>query len=244
MHLLYVDESGASTNSKYYVLAGVAAFERRPFFLTQEMDRLQHDFFPTATDPIEFHASEIRNANGEPWNSMNQANRLKIMGQVYGILNSHDVVLFAVAMHKDSFPKSDPIQKTCEELAGHFDAYLANVEQTTDFGKQRGLMIFDESKHEKTVQALLKEYRTTGASFGKIKHLAEVPLFTDSKITRLLQLADFVAYAVYRRYESSDSSFLDPILKKFSQSGGKLHGLIHLVSAYQDCYCPACMSRR
>ena len=49
------------------------------------------------------------------------------------------------------------------------------------------------SKHENTVQALLAQYRTTGASFGKIKRLAEVPLFTDSKITRMLQLADFVA---------------------------------------------------
>jgi hypothetical protein len=244
VHLLYTDESGASTNANHYVLAGISAFERKPYYLSQELDSIQKEFFPDASEPIEFHASEIRNGNGEPWNSTSREIRMKVMKAVYNVVRANDVTLFAIAMHSASFPGANPVQKTCEELAGHFDAYLANLETTTAFGKQRGLMIFDESKHEKTVQSLLTEYRTTGASFGRIKHLAEVPLFTDSKITRMLQLADFVAYAVFRRYESSDLVFLDQIIHKFHQSNGKLHGLMHLVSPNPECFCSACMSRR
>ena len=145
-------------------------------------------------------------------------------------------------MHKPSFQRMSPIQRTCEEIAGHFDAYLQTLEIGNE--KQRGLMIFDQSRHEKTVQALLTQYRTTGASLGVVRHMAEVPLFTDSKITRMLQLADFVAYAIYRRYESSDAQFLDMILPRFSESGGVLHGLKHLNANHQDCFCPACLSRR
>lgn len=105
-------------------------------------------------------------------------------------------------------------------------------------------MIFDESNHKKTLHALLEQYRKTGASFGKIGHLAEIPLFTDSRLTRMMQLADFVAYAVFRRYEHGDSSYLDIILPKFQQSGGKLHGLMHLNANRDGCYCPACITRR
>jgi len=69
-------------------------------------------------------------------------------------------------------------------------------------------------------------------------------MFTDSKLTRMLQWADFVAYAVFRRYEHSDSALLDRIIGKFAQSGGVLHGLVHLLANYQECYCPACVTRR
>jgi hypothetical protein len=33
-------------------------------------------------------------------------------------------------------------------------------------------------------------------------------------------------------------------MKRFHQSEGKMHGLFHLTSKYDECYCPACLSRR
>ena len=90
----------------------------------------------------------------------------------------------------------------------------------------------------------MTQFRTTGASFGRVKRLAEIPLFTDSKITRLLQLADFVAYAVYRRYESGDTQFFEMILPTFHEGSGILHGVVHLHSDHRNCFCPACLSRR
>jgi Protein of unknown function (DUF3800) len=246
MYLLYLDESGgaAEQDQQYYVLGGISAFERKPYFIGKDMDDLQAELFPKATDLIEFHSSAIRNGNGEPWESMSRGDRMSILNRVYDLLakTQDNVSLFAVAMHKPSFPADDPIQRTCEEMAGHFDAYLARLE--TGAEKQRGLMIFDQCNHQATLHALLAEYRTTGASWGRVRHLAEIPMFTDSRLTRMLQLADFVAYAVFRRYQSGDSKFLDKILKRFDQSGGRLHGLVHLVARHEECFCPACVTRR
>jgi len=246
---MYVDESGgddSSASNEYFVLGGLVAFERAPFHICSEVDGIQEEFFPSATGPIEFRASAIWSGNGEPWNSMPKPERGRLMNRMYQfIANRDDLTLFAIPMHKASFPSDHPMQKACEEMAGHFDRYLENFEiDKPQHGRQRGLMIFDQSKHEKTVQALLAQYRTTGASFGRIKRLTEVPLFTDSKITRMLQLADFVAYAVFKNYERADGQFLNTILKRFYQSAGKLHGLFHLVAKYQECYCPACLTRR
>jgi hypothetical protein len=208
------------------------------------LDDLQSEIFPGVTESIEFHASTILNGNAEPWKSMPKGERIQILKRICGNLAStkENISLFAVAMNKLSFPASDPIQRTCEEIAGHFDAYLTSLEASGE--KQRGLLIFDQTGQAKTLNALLRQYRTTGASFGRIKHLAEIPLFTDSKLTRMLQLADCVAYAVFRYYEREDMQFLNLILKKFNEVGGKLHGIIHLVADYQSCFCPACMTRR
>ncbi len=213
MYLLYLDESGGATevDQDIYVLGGVSVHERKPYFMCKDLDDLQEKWFPKATEPIEFHASHIRNGKGEPWESMGKPDRLKLMNEMCQLLvNTSDAVsLFAVAMHKPSFPKQDPITRTCEEVAGHFDALLTSLETRPNADKERGLMIFDQSAHQKTLHSLVAEFRSSGASWGgRVKHLAEIPMFTDSKLTRMLQWADFVAYAVFRRYQHADSSFL------------------------------------
>ncbi len=65
----------------------------------------------------------------------------------------------------------------------------------------------------------------------------------DSRASRLVQLADHVAYAVFRYYERNDDSYLKRILDKFDKEGEKLHGLVHMQTASPDCKCPACASR-
>jgi hypothetical protein len=250
MWLLYVDESGGvqEVDQAHYVLAGVAVHEKRPYFMQKEFDELQQQLFPGSADPIEFHASAIRNGKGAPWDSMDRKDREKVLVRAYEKIaaTADNVYVFAVIMEKASFAGSDPIQKTCEELAGHFDAFLEFLETRTGIGsdKERGLMVFDESNHQKTLHALLAQFRTTGASFGRIRHLAEIPMFTDSRLTRMLQIADLVAYAAFRRYEHSDAKYFDMILHKFHQTGGKLHSLVHLNRNHDNCFCPGCMSRR
>ena len=132
MYLLYVDESGGATETDqdYYVLGGVSVHERKPFFMSNDLDELQQKWFPATTEPIEFHASHIRNGKGEPWESMTKNDRLKLMNEMCDLLNktADTVSLFAVAMHKPSLPKQDPISRTLEEITGHFDATLARLE--------------------------------------------------------------------------------------------------------------------
>lgn len=250
MHLLYLDESGGAkeTDQDYYVLGGIAAYERKPYFISKAVDDLQKRLLPEIATSVEFHSSAIRNKNGAPWDGMTRSERMAVLNKVYEFISQMEekVSLFAVAFHKPSFQSEDPIERTCEEMAGHFDAFLARLEteQQKLGSKQTGLMIFDKCNHEAALHALLAQYRSTGASWGKVKHLAEIPMFTDSHLTRMLQIADFVAYAVFRRYQHGDSQFLDKIIARFDQSEGILHGLVHLVAKHQECFCPACVTRR
>jgi hypothetical protein len=112
-------------------------------------------------------------------------------------------------------------------------------------GRPRGLIVMDESHHERPLQALARGYRVNGGRWGQFRHLAEVPFFVDSKATRIIQLADLVAWSTFRKYEYADGRFFDQLISRFDNDGGVIHGLYHArgTTIAQACHCPACMSR-
>jgi hypothetical protein len=125
MHLLYIDESGGDdpgAKDNHFVLAGISAFERKPYYLSADVDAIQQKFFPGVTDPVEFRASAIWNGNGAPWDSMPRQQRKDLMRDIYGLLaaqrNVPGVSLFGIALYKADNRATTPIQRTCEEMAG------------------------------------------------------------------------------------------------------------------------------
>lgn len=97
MQLLYIDESGsdesagASAASQYFVLGGVAAFEKVPYYVCSEIEDIQKEFFNTAASgTVEFRAAAIWNANGEPWTSIPRPDRRKLLNRLYESTASHE----------------------------------------------------------------------------------------------------------------------------------------------------------
>jgi hypothetical protein len=129
-----------------------------------------------------------------------------------------------------------------EDLCSRFDLFLNRLKLSGD--RQRGLIILDESSYETSLQKLARDFRVLGTRFGVIRNLADTPVFIDSKASRLVQLADHIAYSVFRRYEASDTSYFDIIAHRFDSVDGRLHGLCHRQTNNLSCMCPACMSRR
>ena len=129
-----------------------------------------------------------------------------------------------------------------EDLCSRFDRYLERLRASGD--SQRGLLTLDNSTYETTLQKMSVEFRTLGTQWRVIRHLADTPLFVDSRASRVIQLADHVAYAVFRRYQSGDTQYLDRIASKFDAEDGIVHGLAHKEVGNPRCMCIACLSRR
>ncbi len=242
MYLLYVDESGdvANQGETYFVLAGISVFERTAYWVSETLDRIQERYFPGQF--VEFHARTIHNHNEPPWSGLPSEVRKQILGELYRAIGTNaDISLFGIALEKNARGGPEPIARVFEEICNRFDLFLKRLHHQGD--TQRGLMVFDESKYESRLQTLLKYYRGTGTRFGRIRSLADVPFFADSKATRLLQVADLVAYAIFRRYERGDTQYLDQIVGRFDSENEILHGLVHL-TANNSCVCPACATRR
>jgi hypothetical protein len=246
LYFLYLDDSGSvhNKNETYLVLGGISVFERQVHFISQQLDAIASRWYPSDPSVVEFHASAIFAGTKPPWNGLDKKARRDVIKEVLGVLASaHESTrAFACAVHKASYPGDDPMEVAFEDLCSRFDLQLARIYHSGD--PQRGIIILDESSYETSFQSLAHRFRSTGTRWRPLKNIPEVPLFVDSQASRLVQLSDHVAYAVFRRYESSDTSFLDIILSRFDFEEGKLHGLAHKQALIPNCMCPACMSRR
>ncbi|MGN7292118.1 DUF3800 domain-containing protein [Rhizobium sp. SAFR-030] len=248
MHILYVDDSGHVENpdERYFVLGGVSIFERSIYHLIKAVDDCVAAFGLGPGDDIELHGSPMYSGRGALWRSIRErAQRERMINDaLYCLQHNSGVRLFAVAVDKAAVAPEDPVSLAFEELCNRFNLFLQrNYHRTNE--AHRGLIIMDETKHEQPLQALSRHFRVNGGRWGSYRNLAEVPLFVDSRASRLVQLADLVAYATWRRYEFLDGRFFEPLIPKFDADGGVIHGLVHRRDVKEgDCYCPSCQSRR
>ena len=226
MHLFYADESGSvgDANQSFFVLAGFSVFERQGYWISQELDKIAAPF--NLADPlsVELHGSPMMSGKGL-WRRFPKEARINALEQSLRIIaESHPSNrIFAVAVKKATISPQDPITYAFEQLASRFDYYLQRLHRNGD--TQRGIIVFDKSTYETTIQALATDFRTVGHTWGVIRNLAEVPLFLESKASRLIQVADIIAYAIFRHFEHNDSRFFSIIQDRFDAEGGIVHGL-------------------
>lgn len=229
MHLLYVDESGSVSDpaQTYFVLAGVAVFERKTHWVEQPLNEIASSFAPDEPYSIELHGSPMR-AGRDGWKAFAYADRMVVIQRALsaGIVEHHPkgVRLFASVVRKAAVAGEDPVIHAFEQLTSRFDLFLKRLHHKHG-DSQRGLMLFDKSSTERRIQTLAREFKYHGYTWGKTSNYAEVPVFLDSKASRLIQLADLVAFAIFRHFEYHDSSLFDVIRQCFDSEGGVEHGL-------------------
>jgi hypothetical protein len=248
MYLLYLDDSGSAgnVNEEYLVLGGICVFEPQVNYITTELDAIAQRIQPSNPDGVEFHASAIWAGRVPPFDAMSREERRAIIKEVLRVFASSYrwAKAFACAVHKPSYPNHDPMEIAFEDLCSRFDMMLGRLRDEAT--SHKGLIILDESTYETTLQRLARDFRTLGTRWNNvIRNIVDVPLFVDSQASRCVQVADHVAYAVFRRFESGDTNYLDPILSRFDYDGRIFHGLSHKhAQRMPGCMCPACLSRR
>lgn len=229
MHLLYVDESGSVSDpaQQYFVLVGVSVFERKTHWIEQNLNEIAKQFSPQDPHAIELHGSPMRSGR-EGWKAFQLVDRLNAIKEALkvGITDQYPkgVCLFGVVIRKQALIGEDPVEYAFEQLSSRFDLFLKRQHKKYN-DPQRGIMLFDNSTTEQRIQTLAREFKYSGHTWGKTSNYAEVPVFLDSKASRLIQLADLAAYALFRFYEHQDSSFYDLIKNCFDSEGGVTHGL-------------------
>ncbi len=133
-----------------------------------------------------------------------------------------------------------------EDVSSRFDMYLSRQYASTK-ENQRGLIVLDKTSYETNLQNLAYTFRRSGNRWGSyLKNICEIPLFVDSKASRIIQLADHIAYAIFRRYNAGDLNYFNCIEGRFDQeqATGIIHGLAHKQTQIPYCTCPACITRR
>lgn len=226
MHLLYVDESGSPSDPEqnFFVLSGVSLFERQTHWVETSLNEIVARFSPEDPYALELHGSPMRSGKSE-WKHFQKEDRIQAIKDCLSIIakSQGKIRLFAAVIERGSTGGDDPIEYCFEQVASRFDKFLRRLH--VQGNSQRGIAIFDKSSTEKSIQNLARTFKHDGHSFGKITNFSEVPLFLDSKASRLIQLADLVAFSIYRHHQAGDSQFYDIIKNCFDSYAGTIHGL-------------------
>ena len=178
MHILYVDDSGSAENpdEAYFVLGGIAIFERGIYHQITAADDCVARFGLGDQADIELHGTQMYSGRDGVWRAVRDRAKRETMIKeaLSSFLGAASVRLFAVAVDKAAVAPGDPIEIAFEELCNRFNLFLQrNYNRTGE--NHRGLIVMDETKHERPLQSLARHFRVNGGRWGKFRNLAEVP---------------------------------------------------------------------
>lgn len=246
MYLLYLDDAGSPANAAedYFVLGGICVFEAQVDWFGREIDKLAAPYNAGSPEDVEFHASTLFSRREAPWKGLSIDEARGALKSVLNVVSqSYDTTrLFACAIEKRSYPGRDIVEMAFEDLCRRFDLFLSRRKAAGD--QQRGMIILDKTTRETSLQKLSREFRKVGTQWGVLRNIADTPFFVDSRASRLVQVADHVAYSVFRRYNAGDAQYFDLIAHRFDTEDNVVHGLVHKHSERHACQCPGCLSRR
>ena len=225
MYLLYIDESGGAEHENF-VLAGLAAFEGELRKHAEFVDGLMEKYFPGSGLAEKLRTTSLRSI---AWKEQDPnfgkpelyALCREVSEHLYSVGNEYRLILFGNVIHIPSIsPRDDPYILAFEGIVKRVDTYRVKRHKAGDTHK--GLIIVESSSERRSNQMreVVTEFRTEGTKWGKLHNLPEIPLFARKRDSRLLQLADFVSHATFRRYEFSHGREFDRIVTCFDKDQG------------------------
>lgn len=251
MYIVYLDESGVpngwNNNQDHFVLGGIAVHEGQIWRLSEALNKIQSKFFPDISTPIKFHATDINSGKPTRFRELPENHRQDLLQDIYDFIASIEypnAVLFATAMHITAVRNPEQaLRDTFEDVVQRVNTFLVRMNNIGN--PQKGLLIIDRATStEDKYRTLITEFRNSGTQYGYLGNIVDIPYFSQSSDTRLLQIADFCAYAVFRYYERDDNRFLDKILHRFDKrsiDSSRIDGLKHIT--LRECACRACAPR-
>lgn len=143
-------------------------------------------------------------------------------------------------LHFDPARTGRPIdEQAFEQVVTRFQMYLRNTQDEGD--KNLDILVHDNNatvsrKHTK----LMRLFHRQGTLWTSVKNIVETPLFVDSSLTRMVQIADLCSYALRRYVENGESALLEKIMPRADRSKNKIVGIRHYTK--MSCSCVLCES--
>ena len=126
-------------------------------------------------------------------------------------------------------------EQAFEQVVSRFERYLQNR------NSGYGLLIHDNNDTvANRLTDLMKKFLREGTLWTEIKHVIETPMFVDSQLTSMVQLADLCSYALRRYLENSEDELFDLVFQRADRAGMASVGVRHFTSP--SCSCKICAS--
>jgi len=153
--------------------------------------------------------------------------------------------LFAECVDKIHFDPSRTAQtineQTFEQIVSRFEHYLQNISRNDP--KCCGLLIHDNNPTvARKYTDMMRKFHQTGTMWTTVRKIIETPLFVDSQLTSMVQIADLCAYALRRYLENSERELFDLIFQRADRRFRTRVGVRHFTGS--SCTCEICSQHR
>jgi len=214
VYMLYVNDSGSPTSptDKYSVLAGFATPEDQNFRIQQNIDELVIRY--TGMIDIEIRGSPLKTGR-KKWRKFPKEKREHLFMAILNYIAANyprQFILFGVAIRNQG---SYVTENLLTQITSRFDTFLER-KFINHHEPARGIAIFDKTRMEQQFQIWSRVYRKNDNEWGEtMANFAEAPLFLDSRISRSIQIADIIAYSIFRKVEYNDDTYFSVIKNCF-----------------------------
>ena len=183
----------------------------------------------------------------KPYIHLTSDERKQLMLDVATVVGNWDFAkLFAECIDKTYFNPSKSRtgidEQAFEQVVSRFEQYLVNTSPKKG-PKHNGLIVHDNNETiARKHTMLMREFRRSGTFWNKIEQIIETPLFVNSSLTRLVQVADLCSYALRRYLEKNEETLFKEIFKRADRAGTRVLGVRHFADL--KCTCQICVSHK
>lgn len=155
--------------------------------------------------------------------------------------------LFAECVDKIHFDPSRTIQtideQSFEQVISRFERYLEITKGGIIKSPQFGLLIHDNNETvAKKHTALMQGFHKNGTLWTRLRNIIETPLFVNSELTSMVQIADLCGYALRRYLENKEEDLFDLVFNRADRNRKNVVGVRHFTA--DSCICKICSSHR
>lgn len=154
----------------------------------------------------------------KPYIHLTQAERERFILEVAECISNWGYArLFAECIDKVYFDPSRTNESVDEQaftqIISRFERYLENI--GTPANRCYGLIIHDNNETvARKHTSLMKKFHQRGTLWTNLNNIIETPLFVDSKLTSMVQIADLCGYAIRRYCENGEEELFNHIYKR------------------------------
>lgn len=177
--------------------------------------------------------------NVEPYIHLTHSERkqcLEAMADEVGRSGTTRIIAEAISKEDFDYSKpSTPYEWAFEQILTRFDYMLTNY-------NKMGIVIQDNNQTvAPRLTRLTRQFYLFGTFFRQIKNIVETPLFVDSTLTSMIQMADLSVYALRRFIEKGEENLWSRVEPRGDKIGTTLVGLRHYTGS-RPCSCPICIA--
>ncbi len=157
--------------------------------------------------------------------------------------------IFAECIDKLHFNPSQHLEtvdeQAFEQLVSRFEQFLLrqpplNLKQPTSI---YGILIHDNNETVANKHTnLMKHFHKVGTLWTKVNKIIETPLFVDSTLTSMIQIADLCAFSLRRYLETTQTNLFDHLFPRADRIGNTVVGVRHYTNS--SCTCKICTAHR